>query len=111
MQTFVAKYKVKENAHDQVKEWADFLKTHSDQVLESMQVEGVLFEAAFLDQQADGLYLIYIFKAEDIQKVFQVLNDSQREVDIYHKKKFLELFGKPKELEILIDFEQSEQAK
>lgn len=107
MQTFVAKYKVKvkDVAHDQVKEWADFLKAHSDQVLESMQTEGVLFETAFLDQQVDGLYLIYVFKAKNINKVFQVLNDSQREIDVYHKKMFLKLFGKPEELEIVVDFE------
>lgn len=106
MQTFVAKYKVKEKAvaYDQVREWANFLKTHSDQVLESMRAEGVTVETAFLDQQAGGLYLIYIFKAENIEKVFQVLNDSQREVDMYHKNTFLKLFGKPEKLEILVDF-------
>jgi chlorite dismutase len=105
MQTFVAKYKIKENALDQVNKWADFLKINSDQVKESMQVEGVLFEIAFLDQQADGFYLIYVFKAENIQKVFQVLNDSERKIDIYHKEMFIKLFGKSMELEILIDFE------
>ena len=105
MQTFVAKYKVKNNLRDHVVEWAQFLNNNRDQVLESLRAEGVVFELAFLDNQVDGLYLIYVFKANNIEKAFEVLESSHRKVDVFHKKVFLESFTKPKNLEILIDFE------
>lgn len=105
MQTFAAKYKVKREMREQAVSWARFLNERRDDVWESLRAEGVALELAFLDNQADGLYLIYVFKAEDIQKAFEVLKTSRREVDVFHKKVFSESFGKPEELKVLIDFE------
>ncbi len=105
MQTFFAKYKIKDNSRDSIREWADFLNKHKEQALESLCNERVAFELAALDEQSDGLYLVYAIKAEDINDAFEILRDSKREIDVFHKKILSEILEKPQKLQILIDFQ------
>lgn len=105
MQTFFVKYKVKDNSKQSIHTWVDFLNTHQEQVLESLRDEGVAFEFAALDEQVDGLYLIYAMKAKNINKVFESLEDSVREVDIFQKETLPLILEKPKELNVVVDFE------
>lgn len=105
MQTFIAKYKVKEGMQKEVLEWAKLLNEQKIQVLESLRDEGVVIEIAYLDNQADGLYLVYILKAQDIAKAFQRLKESTREVDILHKAILSKTLEAPEKFQALIDFE------
>lgn len=105
MQTFIAKYKVKEGMQKEVLEWAKLLNGQMSQVLESLQDEGVAMEIAYLDNQRDGLYLVYILKAHDITKAFQKLKESRREIDILHKEILSRALETPEKFQALIDFE------
>jgi len=108
MQTFFVKYKVKDNSQRSIHEWADFLNKHQKQVLESLRDEKVIFESVALDEQSDGLYLIYVMKAKDVNETFKIFENSKHEIDIFHKKFFQEVLEKPQKLQILVDFENSD---
>lgn len=62
-------------------------------------------ELAYLDNQPNGLYLIYVLKIENITKSFKKLKESRREVDILHKGILSKALAKPEKLQALIDFE------
>lgn len=105
MQTFIAKYKIKDGMRDEIMRWAQLLNERKGQVLESLQEEEVIMELAYLDNQPDGLYLVYVLKTEDIKRAFEKLEESRREVDILHKEILSKALIKPEKLQALIDFE------
>jgi len=108
MQTYFAKFKLKGSIED-AQEWAQYLNAHKDEVLETLEAEGVIFELAVIDQQADGPYLIYVMKADDLKKAFEVFAVSEKSVDLYHKKIIVKICGKPEYLIPIIDFTNSKR--
>ncbi len=69
-----------------------------------MAAEGVTLEAAFLDQQADGTYLIYVMHAEDFVKATAVGKASVAAIDVYHREFKQRCWDERTTLTPLIDF-------
>ncbi len=79
------KIKLKSGTELQAKEWADELNRRASEVREILASEGVTIEAAFLDKQADGFYLIYVMQCDDFEKSQSVTSTSMSPVEIYHR--------------------------
>ena len=69
--------------------------------------ESVAFEAAFLDQTAEGDFLIYIVKAESLNKAKEVAAKSVHEIDAYHHAFKPDTWASRTELELLLDLDRS----
>ena len=103
METFIVKYKVKNL--EAIREWAKTINSRKNEAFETLKIEKVYFECAFLDRQADGWYVIYFMKCEDIKNAFEILKKSKSTLDDYHKEVLGKNLGKPTVLETLIDLE------
>lgn len=57
-----------------------------EETKQTLQNEGVIVEAAFLDKQGDDHFLIYYMKAEDLDRVYEVFSKSTLPIDIYHRE-------------------------
>ncbi|MCA1637570.1 MAG: DUF6176 family protein, partial [Acidobacteria bacterium] len=67
--------------------------------------ESVILETAFLDQNDEGDFLIYLMKAESFEKTKQAAETSVHEIDEYHQNFKRETWEDGKKLELLIDLE------
>lgn len=93
MKTICIKTKLKQGVLDEVRHWFQTLKNRINEVLISLENEGVFVESAFLDKQGDDYFLIYYMKAHDINHVYEVFTKSTLAIDDYHKdcwKKYCE---------------------
>ena len=84
-----------------VREWAAELNARRDEVLATLQDEGVRVESVFLD----GETLVYYLKADSIDKARDVYAGSQHAIDAYHQRFKDETFAERTQLELLVDFE------
>ena len=67
--TECAKIKLKPDSLERVREWARTLnETRRDEAMATLRDETVVLEAVFLDQTAEGDFLIYIVKAKSFEK-------------------------------------------
>src|SRR3989338_1892659 len=64
--------------------WCKELNRRKDEVLETMEPEGISMEACFLSD--DEKYLYYFVESEDIEKSNQILQKSTFKLDIEHKE-------------------------
>jgi hypothetical protein len=85
MPTRCIKIRLKDGSSARLAEWADELNRRADEVLARLQVEGISLEAAFLDSQVDGLYLIYVIHADDPKKASAVARRSSADIDNLHE--------------------------
>lgn len=99
------KIKLKPGAEVKVREWAVELNRRSAEVYDVLGQEGVTIEAAFLDKQADGMYLIYVMQSDDFNKSQAVTNASLSPIEQYHKDFKKSSWESAEHLESLIDFE------
>lgn len=60
------------------------VKTRESEALETLTNEGMVAEAAFLDERPDGTYLLYYMEAEDIDEVYESFESSPYEIDQEH---------------------------
>lgn len=79
------KIKLKPGSELNAREWAAEINRRSEEVREILKSEGVTIEAAFLDKQADGFYLIYIMQSDDFEKSQQVTAKSETEAERIHR--------------------------
>jgi len=78
------KIKLKAGAESKAREWAQELNSRASEVRDVLADEGVTIEAAFLDKQADGYYLIYVMQSADFEKSQAVTNTSLSPIEIFH---------------------------
>jgi hypothetical protein len=104
MPTRCVKIKLKDGSSVRLTEWATELNHRVDEVRSSLQAEGVSLEAAFLDSQADGLYLIYVMHADDLERAKTVAQQSNASIDAYHRAFAMTCWESSHLLEPLIDF-------
>lgn len=104
-ETICVKIKLKPDSIEKVREWARVLNERKDEALETLRDESVVVECAFLDQTADGDYLISIMKAESFEKMREAVQKSTHEIDAYHQNFKRETWGERKQLELLVDLE------
>lgn len=104
METICIKIKLKKGSLDDVRKWFQTLRERPDEVLQSLENEGVLIESAFLDQQGSDYYLIYYMKAENLAHAREVSMKSTLPIDYYHKECMKMFCEERTTLEPLIDF-------
>jgi hypothetical protein len=109
LETRCVKIELKPESLERVREWALTLNGRPDEVLATLRDEGVTLEAAFLDEVGEKTYLIYIMKAESMSHARAVADKSTHSIDAYHRGVMREICGPRKELEILIDFDRSDE--
>lgn len=104
MATRCVKIKLTEGSSAKVAEWAAELNRRAGEVRISLQAEGVSLEAAFLDVQDDGSYLIYVMRADDFEKANAVALQSAASIDAYHQAFRQACWESSRTLETVIDF-------
>jgi hypothetical protein len=82
------------------------LAARRDEVLATLQDEGVTVESAFLERTADGDYLIYYMRAADRQRAAGAAAQSTHPIDQYHQSFKRETWEEATTLELLVDLEQ-----
>jgi hypothetical protein len=79
--------KIKEGCLKDVKYWLQSLENERrHEVLESFRNEGVLLECAFIREEKDTFYLVYLMRAHDVTKAIDVFRNSTLPGDAYHKQ-------------------------
>jgi hypothetical protein len=100
-----SKIKLKPGSLERVKQWVNELNQRKDEVIQTLQAEGVLIEAAFLDSTEQGDYLIYFIKVENYERAHEVFKHSTFAIDAYHKEFQQATHESSQKLDVLIDFE------
>lgn len=104
METICIKTKLKKGSLEDVRKWFQTLREKPDEVLQSLEKEGVIIESAFLDKQGHDYFLIYYMKAKSLAHAREVAMKSTLAIDKYHKECFKKFCEDRMELEPLIDF-------
>ena len=104
METKCIRVKLKEGSLDDVRNWFQTLNNRANEVLESLENEGVIVESVFLEQIGGESYLIYYMKAESFEKSRNVSKNSTLAIDQYHKECKTKYLKEKKVLELLMDF-------
>lgn len=76
--------KIKEGQLQHVRAWFETLQQRQKELLEAFKAEGVHLESVFLEKAADGDYLIYYMRQNDLATVYQVLAQLQLPVRLFH---------------------------
>ena len=109
-QTQCVKIQLKPNSLERVRQWATTLnESRRAEALATLRDETVVFEAAFLDHTAGGDFLIYVMKAESLQKAKEAAVTSTHEIDKYHKEFKRDTWGSREQLELLLDLDRIEE--
>jgi hypothetical protein len=104
-QTGCVKIKLKPDSIEKVREWAKTLNERKDEAIATLRDESVILETVFLDQTDEGDFLIYIMKAQNLEKAREAVRKSAREIDAYHQNFKRETWAERKQLELLVDLE------
>lgn len=104
MQTKCVLIKLKPNTENKVREWAATLNSRRDEVNQTLRDEGVVLESVFLAPLPDASYLVYLMRAENMEKAQAVAKQSLHPIDAYHKQFKTETWETREVLENLIDF-------
>lgn len=102
-ETRCIRIKLKPGSLSRVREWARDLNNRMDEVLTTLEDEGVNRETVFLEEGPEGNYLIYFMDAEDFERGRKVFQSSTHPIDVYHKKFKSETWDTQQELELLLD--------
>jgi len=81
----LTKQKVESGKTEQLREWMDEIRQREDEARETHENEGMISEAAFLEQTDDGDFLIYYMEAEDMEYAYEAFGDSTHDIDAEHK--------------------------
>lgn len=106
MRTICIRTKVDPECLDEIREWFNTLKERLSETMETLESEGVLVESAFLDRHDNDVYLIYYLKAEDIDRAYEVFDQSTSPIDIYFKGCWKKYCSGRVVLEELLDLER-----
>lgn len=108
MKTICIKTKLKKELIEEVRIWFQTLKNRTNEVLESLENEGVFVESAFIDRQGDDLYLIYYIRAVDVSRAYEIFNKSALTIDHYYKECWKKYCIGREVLEELLDIDRIE---
>lgn len=104
METICIRIKLKNGSLDDVRKWFQTLREKPNEILESLENEGVTIESAFLDRIDSDYYLIYYMKAKNFSYAREVAQKSTLKIDKYHRKCLKEFCEDRTVLEQLLDF-------
>jgi hypothetical protein len=80
----LTRQRVEPGREDRLREWMAEIKRRESEALETLEHEGMIAEAAFLDEQPEATYLLYYMEAEDVDAVFEAFESSPYEIDQEH---------------------------
>lgn len=80
----LTKQRVAPDRVDRLREWMAEVKTRESEALETLANEGMVAEAAFLDEGPEATYLFYYMEAEDLDTVHEAFESSPYEIDREH---------------------------
>ncbi|MEZ3117525.1 DUF6176 family protein [Halobaculum sp. MBLA0147] len=80
----LTKQRVAPDRVDRLREWMAEVKTRESEALETLAHEGMVAEAAFLDEGPEETYLFYYMEAEDVDAVHEAFESSPYEIDREH---------------------------
>jgi len=92
--------KIEPDKVDRLKEWMDEVRERESEVIETFQSEGMLTEAAFLEQGTTACtYLVYFMEAEDLREVYESFSESTHDIDQEEQKEVMDdVLESPKDL-------------
>ena len=76
--------KLKSGSLEQVDEWAGTLNSRMEEVLATLEDEGVLLETWFQMSLSDGDYLLVFMRELDASRSRDVAKESRHEIDAIH---------------------------
>lgn len=86
-----------------VQEWAEHMRTHRAEALQTLQAEGVTVESVFLDSGADGDFLVYYMRSQSQQLAQEVAARSVAAIDAYHRAFKRDTWAQVRRLDLLLD--------
>lgn len=90
-----------------VQEWAEYLRTHREEALQTLAVEGVTVESVFLDSGTDGDFLVYYMRSCSQQRAQEVAARSVADIDAYHRAFKREAWAGVRQLDLLLDLSRA----
>lgn len=69
-----------------LREWLEGVQDREAEAAETLRKEGVYTETAFLEETADGTYLVTYMEAEDSEQAWEAFEASDREIDAEFKR-------------------------
>lgn len=86
-----------------VQEWAEYLRIHREDALQTLAAEGVTVESGFLDSGAEGDFLIYYMRSRSQQLAQEVAARSVAAIDAYHRAFKRDTWAQVRRLDLLLD--------
>ncbi|RDI72400.1 DUF6176 family protein [Halopelagius longus] len=83
-EVILTKNRIEPGKRDRLREWMTEITTRREEAIETLRYEGMISEAAFLEQTDDADYLVYYMEAEDIDGVYEAFQSSPYEIDHEH---------------------------
>ena len=110
-ETRCVKIRLKPDSIEKVRTWAKTLNERKDEALATLRDESVILETVFLDQTAEGDFLIYVMKAESFERAKEAVQRSVHSIDEYHQNFKRECWADGKRLEMLLDLDRTGEIK
>lgn len=83
--------------------WLSELMRRRDEVRETFKQESVRHEQGYLLSTSDGLVLIYVIEAEDLERASKAYKNSTLPIDLEHRQVMGQVLGDPAPFELLYD--------
>ena len=97
------KVRLNPNSLGLVREWSARLNANIKQVKTLLRNEGMSLESVFLEQSAEGDFLIYYLRSPDLKRTREISRASQHPIDVYHRETMKQIGQKSVQLECLLD--------
>jgi hypothetical protein len=81
----LTRQRIESGKTEQLREWMTEIRQREDEARETLENEGMVAEAAFLEQTEDEDFLVYYMEAEDVEHVYEAFSDSSHDIDEEHK--------------------------
>lgn len=85
-ETVIVKQEIKPEKVQDLKHWMGKVRNRMDEIVETLQDEGVKTESVFLEESDQGIFLVTYMEAEDVRKAQQTFAESTNEIDVEHKQ-------------------------
>ncbi len=105
-ETVCVKIRLKPDSLERVREWAKTINARKEEALDTLRDETVVVESVFLDQTAEGDFLITFMKAESLEKAREAVQNSAHDIDRFHQKFKQEAWKERNTLELLVDLDR-----
>jgi hypothetical protein len=94
---------VKPGQEQRLRDWLSELMQRQDEVRETFKQETVRHELGYLLHTSEGMMLIYVVEAEDLEQASEAYRNSNLPIDTEHKKVMQQVLGDPVPAELIYD--------